>query len=401
MDILKEALELEPWIVNIRRKIHRRPELDFDLDETVALVENELTAMNIPHRRCAGSGIAAWIDGSRSGPIVLLRADMDGLPIHEETAHPYSSEIPGRMHGCGHDGHIACLLGAARMLARRQENFNGRALLAFQPAEETTGGAQPMIDDDLWGERAPSAALALHVNPDLPAGTIGINRGTAMAASDTFDLTIRGIGCHGAEPHKGIDTIAVACQTVTALQHIVSRRTDPTDSAVVTVGSFHGGTGRNVVAEEVRLEGIIRSVGGELRERIKEQVRTTATAIPKALGASADIQFVRSYPTLENNPQVCAVVEGCAREILGTRNVVPVERPSMGVDDFAYFAQVIPSCYFTLGIRNEAQGITAPLHSPRFDLDESALPLGASILAKAALRLISGRTPGGRPLKKP
>ncbi len=393
MDTMVQAREMGEWLTAIRREIHMCPGLDFDLEQTLSTVERELLSMGVHGRRFAGSGIGAYIHGTGEGPIVLIRADMDGLPIQEETGQPYASTLPGKMHACGHDGHTACLLGATRLLLSRRNDFPGRVLLVFQPAEETSGGAKPMIDDGLLEDGTPMAALALHVNPSLPVGTIGVNPGKAMAASDMFDVTIRGEGCHGAEPHRGVDALSIACQTVTALQQIVSRRTDPTESAVITVGTIHGGRGRNVVASEIRMEGIIRTVDRDLRDRLREEVRTMATDIPKAMGGTGEVNFVRGYPPLINDRRVCSVVSTCARELLGDGAVVPVDRPSMGVDDFAYFAEVSPSCYFTLGVANKGKGIAAPLHSAFFDIDEAALPIGSAILAKAAISLLREGVP--------
>lgn len=388
MDTMVQARGIGEWLTEVRREIHRSPGLDFDLEQTASTVERELDSMGVPHRRFAGTGVGAWIEGATPGPAVVIRADMDALAIQEETGLTFSSEYPGRMHACGHDGHTACALGAAKLLSAVKD-FSGKVIFAFQPAEETSGGAKPMIDDGLLEGENVIAALALHVNPSLPTGTIGVNPGKAMAASDMFDLVIRGEGCHGAEPHRGIDALAIACQTVTALQQIVSRRTDPVDSAVLTVGTIHGGRGRNVVASEIRMEGIIRTVDREVRERLRTEVRTVAEEVPRAMGASGEISFVQGYPPLINDPKVCDVVSSCAREILGDRGVIPVDRPSMGVDDFAYFAELFPSCYFTLGIEDRTKGRAAPLHSPYFDLDEGALPIGAAILAKATARLLS------------
>ncbi|MCF4114167.1 MULTISPECIES: M20 metallopeptidase family protein [Dethiosulfovibrio] len=388
MDTMVQARELSGWLTDLRREIHLRPGLDFDLEETALLVERELDEMGIPFRRHAGTGIAGRIEGNSKGPTVLLRADMDGLPVKELTGRPYSSEIPGVMHACGHDGHTACLLGAAKLLNSAKDSLEGDILLVFQPAEETSGGAKPMIDDGLLDSGKPLAALGLHVNPNLKVGTVGINPGKTMAASDMFDLVIRGEGCHGAEPHRGLDAVAIACQTVTALQQIVSRRTDPVESAVLTVGSIHGGNGRNVVASEVRLEGIIRTVDRDLREKLREETAKMAVEIPKAMGGEAEITFVQGYPPLINDRRVCSTVSLSARSILGDDSVIPMDNPSMGVDDFAYFAELCPSCYFMLGVGNGGKGISAPLHSPYFDLDESALPIGAAILAKSAATLL-------------
>lgn len=392
MDTMVQAREMGEWLTEVRREIHRSPGLDFDLEQTASTVERELDRMGIPHSRFARTGVGAWIEGSRPGPSVVIRADMDALAIQEETGLSFSSEYPGRMHACGHDGHTACALGAAKLLSSRRD-FAGKVILAFQPAEETSGGAKPMINDGLLKGEVVLAALGLHVNPSLPTGTVGINPGRAMAASDMFDLVIRGEGCHGAEPHRGVDALAIACQTVIALQQIVSRRTDPVDSAVLTVGTIHGGRGRNVVASEIRMEGIIRTVDRELRERLRGEVKTVAEEVPRAMGAYSEISFVQGYPPLINDPRVCDVVSSCAKEILGERGVVPVDRPSMGVDDFAYFAELFPSCYFTLGIEDRTKGRAAPLHSAYFDLDEGALPIGAALLAKSALRLISDGSP--------
>lgn len=393
MNIYKDAISLKPWLVSLRRDIHSHPEMDFNLERTASLVEKELSDMGLSSKRIAGTGVISYIKGKKPGPAVLLRADMDALPIEETPGRSYGSTVSGVMHACGHDCHTACLLGVAKLLSERIDEMAGTALLVFQPAEETSGGAKPMLDEGILGDGDFVAALALHADPTIETGYIGINPGKARAASDMFNIRIKGSGCHGAEPHRGVDAIAIACQTVIALQQIVSRRTDPTDSSVLTVGKFNAGTGRNVVAEEAVLEGILRTTDVNTRKRLYHELREIAIKLPKTMGARADMEFTRGYPALVNDPAICHIVSDCAEKILGDKAVINLDRPSMGVDDFAYFSEIMPSCYFMLGTGNETDGIKAPLHNSAFDIDERALPVGSAILAKSVLKILNLAAP--------
>ncbi|NLK19375.1 MAG: amidohydrolase [Synergistaceae bacterium] len=375
-------------IIALRRRLHAIPGLGFDLDETVKIVEEYLGGLGIAGRTFGRSGIGAVIEGRGPGRTVLLRADMDGLPIEEETGHPWKSEKPGVMHACGHDVHTACLLGAAKKLSASRGDFAGRVLLVFQPAEETTGGALPMIEDGLFEMASPDGAFALHCDPSIRSGAVGVHRGPARAAADMFDCVIKGRGAHGAEPHRGDDVIAIACRTVSALHELVGRVVPPAEPAVLSVGTLSAGTARNVLPDRAEFSGIFRTVTEETRLSLRAKIRRTVMNIPDVLGAVGEIQFTEGYPALANDPEMADLVMAAAERILGEGSVTVLTAPSMGVDDFSWFLRSAPGCYFFLGTGRGTDD--APLHSPRFDPDEGCLEAGVSVLAEAALAFLGG-----------
>ena len=392
--LLGEAARLHELLSGLRRTIHRRPEGGFAEFETAALVERTLASCGIPSWRVARTGVAARLEGNLPGPAVALRADMDALQLQEESGAPYASEVPGLMHACGHDAHTAMLLGAAMLLARRSCEFKGSVVFLFQPAEETTGGALPMIREGVLEDPRVEAVFGLHVAVGLPCGEVSVSEGVVHAASDMFDLTIRGCGCHGAYPHEGVDAVAVSAQVLCALQTVVSRCVDPLESAVVTVGTIRGGFARNVVAESVEMEGILRTLSPGTRILAREKIRTTVEGTAAALGGRAEIRFREGYPCLENDPSMAILVRETGDVLLGKEKVRRAERPSMGVEDFAYFAAERPAAFFNLGVGNPGKGIVNPAHSSRFDLDEEALPVGTAMLAGVALNFLGK---GSRP----
>jgi len=386
--LLEEALCLRETLVCLRRAIHRHPEGGFGEFETAALVEKTLASCGIPSVRVAGTGVVGLLEGTRPGRVVGLRADMDALELDEGTGVPYASEVPGMMHACGHDAHTAMLLGAAKLLSRRRATLPGSVVFLFQPAEETDGGALPMIEEGVLENPRVDAVFGLHVGIDLPCGEISVSRGTVHAASDMFDLTILGRGCHGAHPHEGVDAVAAAGAVLGALQTVVSRNVDPLQPAVVTVGTIRGGSARNVLAESVEMSGIIRTLSPAVRETVREKVRTVVEGTAAAFGGRAEILFREGYPCLVNDPGMARLVEKTASGLLGAEKVRLSTRPSMGVEDFAYFSRERPGAFFYLGAGNVAKGIVHPAHSPRFDIDEDALPLGSALLAGVAARFL-------------
>jgi len=380
--------ELAARIVTLRRAIHRRPELGFEENETQALIERELDAIGIPHRRAARTGVVGILRGSRPGRVAALRADMDALPVNERSGVPFASEIDGKMHACGHDAHVAMLLGAARLLAASRERLAGTAVLLFQPAEEGPGGALPMIEEGALDAPPVDAIAMLHVDSRLETGVIGITPGPVNAATDEFRLTVRGRGGHGAYPHTAVDAIPAAAALVLALQNVVARETDPLASAVVTVGTIAGGYRANVIADEVVLTGTLRSHDEGVREQLLQRVRRIAGGIASAYGVRCALDVQRGYPPVVNDP---ALAEAFAR-YLREHATLRIERPAptMGGEDFAYYAQRVPGLLMRLGIRNEAIGAVHPGHSPKFVLDERALPVGSAVLAAFAHAVGSG-----------
>ena len=374
--------------VELRRAIHRRPELGFEEHETAALVEKELEALGIEHRRLAGTGVVGIVKGSKPGRVAALRADMDALPITERTGLPFASEVDGKMHACGHDAHTAMLLGAARVLSAMREELQGTVVLIFQPAEEGPGGAEPMIEQGALDDPKVDAIAMLHVDPRLPAGAIGITPGPVNASTDELYLTIRGKGGHGAYPHTALDAIPVAAATVLALQNVAARETDPLKSVVVTIGTIEGGYRNNVIADEVRMSGTLRAFDPELRDSVERSVRRIVDGVAAAYGATAEVRIVRGYPPVINDVALAEAFAKYVRE----RATFGVEKmaPTMGGEDFAYFAQRVPGIHVRLGVRDADGGPAFPGHSPEFRIDERAIPVGISTLVAFASAVGAG-----------
>jgi amidohydrolase len=365
-------------VIELRRAIHRQPELGFEEHQTQALVEKELDAIGVEHRRLAQTGVVAVVRGALPGHVVALRADMDALPITERSGLPFASEVAGKMHACGHDAHTAMLLGAARELHAMRDRLHGTAVLIFQPAEEGPGGAQPMIEQGALENPKVEAIAMLHVDIRLPAGSISITPGPVNASADELYITIRGKGGHGAYPHTSIDAIPAASAVVLALQNIAAREIDPLKSVVVTIGTIEGGYRNNVIADEVKLSGTLRAHDPQIRDGLEARVRRIVDHAAAAYGASAEIRIVRGYPPVVNDVDLAERFARYMRE----QTPVRVERfePTMGAEDFAYFAQHVPGVQVRLGVRSEAAGAIHPGHSAEFRIDEAALPVGVQTL---------------------
>ena len=378
-------------VVELRRTIHRHPELGFEEFETCALVERELEALGIAHRRVAKTGVVGVIRGKLPGRVVALRADMDALPITERTGLPFASEMPGKMHACGHDAHTAMLLGAARVLQEQREQLHGSVVLLFQPAEEGPGGAEPMIAEGALDDPRVEAVVMLHVDVRLAPGEIGITPGPVNASADELYITVRGKGGHGAYPHTSVDAIPAASATVLALQNIAARETDPLKSVVVTIGTIKGGYRNNVIADEVEMSGTLRAHDPEIRNKLESRVRRIVDGVTAAYNATADVRIVYGYPPVVNN---IALAEAFA-QYMRDETDVRVERPAptMGAEDFAYFAQRVPGVHVRLGVRSEVADAIYPGHSAEFRIDEAALPTGVRTLVAFATAVGSGKVP--------
>ena len=389
--IIELSTKYSDEIIRIRRKIHSRPELDFDLGETADTIETVLTSLGLSSERFAGTGVVSLLVGNGSRRTVAIRADMDALPIHEENLLSYKSEIEGKMHACGHDAHIAIALGAAMILSCFQKDLRGNVKFIFQPAEETSGGALPMIKEGVLKGPAVENIFSLHVMPELERGKVGVRSGKMRAASDMFDITVKGISCHGAEPERGIDPIIIASKIVDILQTLISRSVSPLDSAVITVGQIQGGMARNIVAQSVTLSGVIRTVDPSTRRNLLSAVRQVVDSICTSMGGEGKVLFTEGYPCLNNDPEMTDIVERASLEIMGRKSVQHLERPSMGVDDFAYFLERIPGCYFMLGVGDPEGQVNYPLHNPFFQIDERALAPASALLARICLLCLESK----------
>jgi len=391
INLIEEAQKIKQDIVQFRRNFHMHPELGMEEYRTVGIIEDMLKSLGIETKRIAGTGLIGLLRGKGPGKTIALRADMDALPISERNKVCYASKIPSKMHACGHDAHTASLLGAAMLLSKYKDKFNGNVKFLFQPAEETVGGALPMIKEGALKNPEVDAVFGLHVNADIEVGKIGISYGKTNAASDMFDVIIYGKSCHGAAPHEGIDAITVGAQVVSALQNFVSRNIDPLDSVVVTIGEFQGGCAKNVIADKVKLSGIIRTLDPNTRKIACEKVKKIILGVTEALGAKANINFIPSYPSLINNNLMTDLVKSVAEELLGKDNVIVIDKPTMGVEDFAYFLQSTAGSFFKVGVRNKGKAIVQPLHSSLFDIDEDALPIATAMHTQIVLKILTER----------
>ena len=383
--IKQEAQTLAPLLHSIFQTLHQEPELGNQEHHTAALIRRQLAEWGISYSPCAGTGTVAVIQGGRPGKAIGFRADMDALPITEGTGLPYASQKPGVMHACGHDFHTTALLGAAALLVRRAAEMPGTVKLFFQPDEEGDGGAARMIAAGCMESPHVDAALCCHVESGIPTGTVAVRTGPICAASNPFSVKLRGRGTHGAKPHLGADVIVAGAQIVTALQTISSRRTSPTEPVVVTVGSFHSGAAGNILPEEAVFTGILRTMGGPARERVKTDFRAIVSGIAAGMGVEAEIEIFESYPGCRNDPAMTELVRQAAGKVLGTGSVLELDAPSLGTDDFGYFSDAVPGCYYYIGVGCADKGFTFPNHNPHFAADPDALPLAAALHAQSAL----------------
>lgn len=373
-----------------RRHLHRHPELSFKEVETTAYVEAELRSLGLTPRRLSETGVIADIEGETGGPRAMLRADIDALPITEETDFDFVSQRPGIMHACGHDGHTAILLEVARELVARQGSLPGSVRLVFQAAEELLpGGAKPLVEKGVL--EGVDFALGLHLWSPLPIGQVAVSGGAIMANADTFHLHIRGKGGHAASPHQTIDSVLTAASFVQDLQSIVSRRVDPLHPAVLTVGTLHAGTADNVIPERAEISGTARSLDTATRQLLKKEVHRLAESLAHRFGATMEVVWQEGYPAVVNDPPLAAAVADSARVLLGDRAEVIAQIPSMGGEDFAYYSQKVPACFVWIGAGNPDLDADYPHHHPRFAIDEKALAIGADVLLGACLDRLGAR----------
>lgn len=378
-------------MTGIRRYLHQHPELSNEEKETAAFICRKLDEYGIPYKSgIAGTGVVGLIRGEQGdGPCILLRADMDALPVKEENKADYVSCVEGVMHACGHDVHMTCLLGAARILQMMKNTFRGSVKVLFQPSEETyPGGAVRMIGEGVLTDPKVDMALGAHVFPELKAGQAGFHPGPFMASTDEIHLTVKGKGGHAASPHLNVDPVLIAAHILIALQEIVSRNANPLMPTVLSFGRISGEGRTNIIPDEVRIDGTVRTFNEEWRQEIHRRVETIATSIAAGMNGSCDVRIAHGYPFVNNNEALTDKLRHWAAEYLGEAQVADLDR-IMTAEDFSYFAEAVPSCFYRLGIQNEEKGFTANLHSSTFDVDESALETGAGLMAWFACRLLN------------
>lgn len=392
MDISKEVDKIFDTLIEIRRDLHMHPELSECEYKTMDKICSYLDLWNIKYQKgIAGTGVVGIIEGKNTtadSKTVAIRADIDALPIEETTKLPYSSLNKGISHCCGHDGHTAILLGIAKIIKDMEIELKGNVKLIFQPAEETIGGAERMINENCLENPYVDYVLGLHMYPGYDTEKIGIKYDKMMAASDEFKVSITGKSCHGAHPDLGVDPIVIASQIILSLQTIVSRNISPTDSAVCSIGYINGGSAGNAITDNVVFGGILRTLDPKTRNFVKEKVSSICKLTAQALGGSADVSFRTSYSALINNDFVTDTVKQNAIELLGKENIITEKYPDMGTEDFSYFAEQRPSCYFHLGCGNKEKNITADIHNSNFNIDENCLKIGVLLQVKNILSLL-------------
>jgi len=381
---------IEPDLIALRRRIHEHPELAFEEHETARAVSDYLSALDIPHRTGVGkTGVVAMIEGGAAGPTVGVRADMDALPIEEASGVPFASRVPGKMHACGHDVHTIIALGVAHVLAGARATLPGRVKLIFQPAEETLSGAAAMIADGVLDDPAMDAIIGFHNSPRLETGLLGYAEGAGHASSAAFDIVLRGRAGHAAHPHTGVDAIVGAAQLVTQLQTIVSREIAPTVPAVVTIGQISGGTARNVIADRVTIKGTARTRDALAEERVEEALRRMVAGVAASLRLEYEIDWVRQTPVMRNDPRVVARMVEAAREVVGADKVVNISEPTMGSEDFAWFAERVPAAHLRIGSRVE--GVDTAIHRADYQCNERAIAIGVRAVTRVVLSLLERR----------
>jgi amidohydrolase len=374
-------------VIALRRTIHAHPELAFEERETAQRVQAFLTERGIPFRAgIGGTGIVAVLEGGKPGPTVALRADMDALPMSEPAGLDYASKVAGKMHSCGHDAHTAIVCGVAALLSDMRASLGGRVMLIFQPAEETLRGAKAMLDDNCFADGKPDFILGFHNWPPLKTGTVGWHTDACMASSDAFDVTIKGTAGHGAHPHLAIDAIVGAAHFVEQVQTIVSREIAPISSAVLTIGKIQGGTARNIIAPSVELQASVRTLDAETADRVQAAVRRILEGLKTGMRIDYAMEWTKLTPVLRNHKPTMARVLNVARDMLGEKNVIEMPSPSMGSEDYAWFAEQIPSAHLRIG--SKIEGHETAIHRTDYRLNEDAIPLATRLMTRAVLEFL-------------
>lgn len=419
--LMRDARRLFEELRAIRRDIHMHPEIGLEEVRTADIVSSYLEALGIETKTgVAGTGVVGLLKGNKTSAmeegiqgrvgvvnplkdnnpspagrphsprVIALRADMDALPIQDKKDVEYSSKIPGKMHACGHDGHVAMLLGAAKLLAHRRNAFRGTVKFLFQPAEEGPGGALPMVEEGCLENPHVDAVVGIHVHTEMPVGKIGIKYGPCSASADSIRIRIMGCGGHGAMPHRSIDAVVVAAHVILALQTVSSREVDPVEPVVVTVGAIHGGYRHNVIADEVSMEGTVRCFNQDLRQELPDRIKRIIDGVTRAFRAQYEFAYDFGYPPLINDDALTRFVADSIRAFLGDEAVQVMKEPSMGAEDFSYFARAVPGTFIRIGAAKSGNAVNHPSHSPLFDFDERAIPIGSAVMARIALDFLRG-----------
>lgn len=386
--IRKEVADLKGEMIRLRRNFHQHPELGFEEKWTAAVVAEYLVELGLEVQTGVGqTGVSALLSGKGPGKTVLLRADMDALPIQEETDVPYKSQSDGVMHACGHDGHMAILLAVARILSNKREMFSGQIKFIFQPGEEGYAGARSMIEDGVLKDPGVDVAFGLHLWNQMPSGVIGVRNGAIMASMDAFDIKIVGKGGHAAMPEGGADAILMSGQVISALQSLISKEVSPLTPLVVHVGTIQGGSAFNIVADQVELKGTVRALDETIQKSIPERMDRILNGVTKALRGTHELNYQFGYPQLANDEGMVRLVQGVATQVVGEEQTIEMP-PSMGAEDFAFFLKEVPGCYFFVGAGDPEKGLDQPHHNSRFDFDEDAMVVGAEMMVRVALKYL-------------
>ena len=389
--VRQKADHIEDKMILLRREFHQQPELSNQEARTSALILDVLKELNLDiQENLAGRGLVGLLRGDHPGPTIGIRADMDALPIQEKKESSYRSVVPGVMHACGHDVHMASVLGSAVLLSSFRDQLEGNVKFIFQPAEERVSGAKKMINAGVLKNPDVSAIIGFHVYPLLPTGVVGIKYGVMMASSDLFSIQIYGKTGHAAKPHLSVDAILVSAMIINAVHHIISQQIDPVHPAVISIGMIRGGTAENIISDHVEMRGSIRAVTNEIRNTIAQRIEDITRGITDGLGARYRFHFEPGSPPLDNDPEMTKLVEKAAGEILGHDKVQQLEEPSMGGEDFSHFIAEIPGTYFRIGTGNSEKDTCHYLHSDLFDVDEAAIADTIKTLSWSAIQFLNG-----------
>ncbi|QOR34092.1 amidohydrolase [Clostridium sp. 'deep sea'] len=391
MSLLNRANELKQEFINYRRDFHKHPELGMQENRTAQIVAEFLTNLGLDVKTgVANTGVVALLKGLEQGPTIGLRADMDALPILEQSEAPYSSKVQGVMHACGHDGHTAILMGVAKLLTECKHKIKGNVKFIFQPAEEGPGGALPMINEGVLQNPKVDMMFGLHISTKQgKAGQIAFKHGASSGGTGFARIKIKGYGGHGAHPHKSVDAIMASAHVLTALQTIISREIDPLEPVVITMGTIKGGYRYNVIADEVEMTGTIRTLSQDVKLGMPERFNRIIKGVCDSLRCTYELDYRQGIPSVINNEQATKLVEKVGNRVLGEQNVFKLKKASMGGEDFCYFSLEVPSCFFNLLALNESKNCHYPGHHPKYNFDEDCIPVGMAMLAESTLEALN------------